>query len=476
MVAASDRVFYAALGRVDCVYGRNSAFPVYLYPILRQAMETQNFMNLSQLIQEKKAHVAVVGLGYVGLPLCLEFVSAGFQVIGIDVNGTRVEQLKKGRSYIADVSNAQLQKALSTKRFLPSGDYALLEKVDAISICVPTPLRKTKEPDISFIVSATRKIRKYLRPSQLVILESTTYPGTTEEVVLPELEKSGLKVGKDFYLAFSPERIDPGNKHYTLKNTPKVIGGITSNCMEMASSLYGTIVDKIIPVSSTRLAEMVKLLENTFRAVNIALVNEIALISDRLHLDVWEVIDAAATKPFGFLPFYPGPGLGGHCIPVDPHYLSWKLMTLDYNPRFIELARDINSKMPEVVVDKTAAALNRAKKAINGAKILVLGVSYKKDVGDLRESPALDIIQKLKERGAQIFYQDSYCPKLKAGGAQYESVDLNYDLFSSYDCVAIVTDHSYYDWHQVVSASPVVVDCRNATKFVKHSRDKIIKI
>ena len=341
---------------------------------------------------------------------------------------------------------------------------------------MPTPLRKTKEPDISFIISAAENIGKYLKKGQLVVLESTTYPGTTEEIVLPELEKSGLKVGKDFFLAFSPERIDPGNLKFNLKNTPKIVGGITSNCTEMAVSLYSTIVNKVIPVSSTQAAEMVKLLENTFRAVNIGFVNEIALMADKLNLDVWEIIDAAASKPFGFLPFYPGPGLGGHCIPVDPHYLSWKLRELNYNPKFIDLAQEINSKMPELVVDKIAFALNKFKKALNGSKVLVLGIAYKKDVGDVRESPALDIIELLRQKGAQVSYEDKYCPFLHHEHVELKSITLDYSTFSQYDCIAIVTDHSYFDYEKVVEFSSVVVDCRNATRWVKSHKDKIIKI
>jgi len=326
-------------------------------------------MDLNQKLKERKAKVAILGLGYVGLPLCLEFLESGFEVIGLDVNENKVKSLNRAESYVTDISNEELLKALNTKRFRVSSDFSLLKEVDTVSVCVPTPLRKTKEPDISFIISAAENIGKYLKKGQLVVLESTTYPGTTEEIVLPELEKSGLKVGKDFFLAFSPERIDPGNLKFNLKNTPKIVGGITSNCTEMAVSLYSTIVNKVIPVSSTQAAEMVKLLENTFRAVNIGLVNEIALMADKLNLDVWEIIDAAASKPFGFLPFYPGPGLGGHCIPVDPHYLSWKLRELNYNPKFIDLAQEINSKMPELVVDKIAFALNKFKKALNGSKV-----------------------------------------------------------------------------------------------------------
>lgn len=433
---------------------------------------------LGNRIKDRKAKVGVLGLGYVGLPLCLEFVEAGFEVVGIDVNKQKVKSLSEGISYVTDISNEELAKILKTKRFLPTTDFSIIEEVDTISICVPTPLRKTKEPDISFIVSAAQKISKYLTKGKLIILESTTYPGTTEEVVLPELEKSGLKVGEDFFLAFSPERIDPGNSKYNLKNTPKIIGGKTRNCTEMAISLYSTIVNKIIPVSSTQAAEMVKLLENTFRAVNIGLVNEIAIMANKLNLDVWEIIDAAATKPFGFLPFYPGPGLGGHCIPVDPHYLSWKLKEFNYNPKFIELAQEINSKMPEVVVDKIGFALNRLKKSINGSKVLILGVAYKKDVGDIRESPSLDIVEILRHKGAEIFYEDRYCPQFSHEGKSYSSIQLEKENLSQYDCIAIVTDHSYYEWDNIVERSNLLVDCRNATRKIKKqsSYEKIIRL
>ncbi len=433
-------------------------------------------MDLTQKIKEKKATVSVVGLGYVGLPLCLEFVQAGFNVVGLDVNKNKVKSLQKGESYVTDITNQQISHALKTGRFRVAHDFSVLKEVDTVSICVPTPLRKTKEPDISFIVSATEKVAKYLKEGQLIVLESTTYPGTTEEIVLPELEKTGLKVGKDFFLAFSPERIDPGNQKFSLKNTPKIIGGKTSNCTEMATSLYGSIVERVIPVSSTQAAEMVKLLENTFRAVNIGLVNEIAMMADRLNLDVWEIIDAAATKPFGFLPFYPGPGLGGHCIPVDPHYLSWKLKALNYTPRFIDLAQEINSRMPGLVVDKVAFALNKFKKSINGSKILILGVAYKKDVGDVRESPALDIIELLRQKGAELYYEDQYCPEIEHDGHHYSSLSLDQIQWGRYDCAVIVTNHSYYNWEKIIALSQVVVDCRNALGVLKKYKEKIVKI
>ncbi len=433
-------------------------------------------MDLSGRVKNRQAKVSVIGLGYVGLPLCLEFIDAGFDVYGLDINEAKVRDLNRASSYVTDISDEDLKKALATKRFHPTSDFSVLSEIDTISICVPTPLRKTKEPDISFIVSATEQVRKYLHRGQLIVLESTTYPGTTEEVVLPELEKTGLKVGEDFFLAFSPERIDPGNDHFRLRNTPKVIGGTTPNCLEMATALYASVVDRVVPVSSTQAAEMVKLLENTFRAVNIGLVNEIALMADRLQLNVWEIIDAAASKPFGFLPFYPGPGLGGHCIPVDPHYLSWKLKELNYNPRFIELAQEINSRMPGVVVDKVAFALNKFRKSINGSKILVLGVAYKKDVGDLRESPSLDIIDLLREKGADLSYEDRHCPEFEHEGHSYHSISWPTPKLSQYDCVVIVTNHSYYNWEDIAKQSTVVVDSRNATGNLKLFKDKIIKL
>ena len=439
-------------------------------------MIEQGLVELNRRIKDRKAKVAILGLGYVGLPLCLEFLKSGFEVIGLDINEEKVKSLTQAESYVTDISHEELSKALKTNRFLVSSDFSLLQEVDTVSVCVPTPLRKTREPDISFIISAAKAIRKFLKKGQLIVLESTTYPGTTEEIVLPELEKTGLTVGKDFFLAFSPERIDPGNVHFNLKNTPKIVGGITPNCTEMAVSLYSTIVSRVIAVSSTRAAEMVKLLENTFRAVNIGLVNEIALMADKLNLDVWEIIDAAASKPFGFLPFYPGPGLGGHCIPVDPHYLSWKLRALNYNPRFIELAQEINSKMPALVVEKVVFALNKFKKAINGSKVLILGIAYKKDVGDMRESPALDIIELLQKKGAEVYYEDKYCPFLSHEHFHSKSIALDYSALGHYDCVVITTDHSYFNYKKIVENSSVIVDCRNATRAVKGHKDKLIKI
>ncbi|MDQ6642909.1 MAG: nucleotide sugar dehydrogenase, partial [Chloroflexota bacterium] len=368
---------------------------------------------LQEKISTRSLRVAVIGLGYVGLPLAITFAEAGFQVTGIDVDQQKVDQANRGESYIPDIASKTLQTLIDTKLLHFTTDYATLDDIDAISICVPTPLRKTRDPDISYIVSATREVQAHLHPGQLIILESTTYPGTTDEVVLPALESTGMKVGIDFFLAFSPERIDPGNPDFGTYNVPKIVGGITNDCTTLAQAFYGAAIEKIVPVSSTRVAEMAKLLENTFRAVNIGLVNEIAIICDKLGINVWEVIEAAATKPFGFMPFFPGPGLGGHCIPVDPHYLSWKLKTLDYTARFIELAAEINSSMPHYVVNKISDALNDQRRCFNGATILVLGVAYKRNVSDVRESPALDIIQELIERKSVVLYNDEYVPFLK---------------------------------------------------------------
>ncbi|RMG92933.1 MAG: nucleotide sugar dehydrogenase [Chloroflexi bacterium] len=421
---------------------------------------------LVSLFERREARVGIVGLGYVGLPLAVAFAEAGFEVVGVDVSAVKVESLNRGQSYVEDVADEEIRPLVENGRLQATTDYAALANVHAISICVPTPLRKTKDPDISYIIDATERIAALGGRGKLIVLESTTYPGTTEEVILPRLAANGHQVGQDFFLAFSPERIDPGRKDYTLRNTPKVIGGITPACLEVALALYGTIVEKPVPVSSTATAEMVKLLENTFRAVNIALVNEVALMCDKLGLNVWEVVEAAATKPYGFMPFYPGPGLGGHCIPIDPHYLSWKLRTLNYKARFIELASEVNSQMPEYVVSKVADALNEERKAINGSKILVLGVAYKPNVGDVRESPALDIMHLLQQRGAQLSYHDPYVPYLQEEGIDMPSVELTADLLTMSDCVVVVTNHASYDWGFVAQYARLVVDTRNAMKGV----------
>jgi UDP-N-acetyl-D-glucosamine dehydrogenase len=419
---------------------------------------------LYEKITSHTLRIAIIGLGYVGLPLAATFAESGFDVIGIDVDQKKVDLANKGESYIPDIDSAFLQQLINTGRLHFTSDFSVLEEVDALSICVPTPLRKTHDPDISYIVSATSQIKAHLHPGQLVVLESTSYPGTTDEVVLPELEATGLQVGKDFFLAFSPERVDPGNPHFDTRNTPKVVGGITPDCTELAQAYYGAAIDHIVPVSSARVAEMAKLLENTFRAVNIGLVNEIAIICEKLDINVWEVIDAAATKPFGFMRFLPGPGLGGHCIPIDPHYLAWKLRTLDYKARFIELAAEINSSMPRFVVDKINEALNEQRRSLNGSTVLVLGVAYKKNVGDVRESPALEILQELLNHKANVLYNDDYVPSISIKDHMLQSQPLSDGLLQAADCVVIVTDHDYYDAAQIVREARSIVDTRNMTR------------
>lgn len=418
---------------------------------------------------------AVIGMGYVGLPLAVEMAMAGIDVIGIDVDKNKVRELNAGRSYIGDVESDLLAPLVKKKKLRATTDFSSLKSVEAISICVPTPLRKTKDPDISYILAAVEKIARFLQKGQLIILESTTYPGTTDECVLPRLEQSGLKVGKDFFLAFSPERVDPNNRVFKTRNTPKVLGGITPACTRKAVDFYGKVFDNIVRVSSARCAEMAKLLENTFRSVNIGMVNEMALMCEKLGVDVWEVIDAAATKPFGFMPFYPGPGLGGHCIPIDPHYLSWKLKSLNYYAKFIEIAGEINGKMPEFVVDKITLALNKLGKPVKGSRILILGAAYKPDVSDLRESPALDVMQLLVKRGAKIAYNDPYIPEIKEGVLNCRSTSIAPSSLKKYDCVVIVTNHSCYDYKKICDAASLVMDTRNATKKIR-TRTKILKL
>ncbi len=421
---------------------------------------------LLKRIADRQARIGIVGLGYVGLPLAVAFAEEGFAVVGVDLDARKVAALQRGESYVEDVPASAITALRDRGLFSASSDYATLADVDAISICVPTPLRKTKDPDISYIVDATECIATYMPAAggQLIVLESTTYPGTTEEIVLPRLSRDGLQVGRDFFLAFSPERIDPGRTDYTVRTTPKVIGGATPDCLEVAVALYGTVVDRPVPVSGTAAAEMVKLLENTFRAVNIGLVNEVALMCDRLGLNVWEVVGAAATKPYGFMPFYPGPGLGGHCIPIDPHYLSWKLRTLNYTARFIELAAEVNSHMPDYVVGKVGDALNAERKAINGSRVLVLGVAYKRDVGDVRESPALDVLHLLQQRGAEVTYHDPYVGSLRHEGIDLDSAPLTDAALAAADCVVVVTDHSAFDWDHIGATARLIVDTRNALK------------
>ncbi|HEU4800632.1 MAG TPA: nucleotide sugar dehydrogenase [Gemmatimonadales bacterium] len=408
----------------------------------------------------REARFGIIGLGYVGLPLAVELARAGFHVLGYDISQRVVDGLNAGESHIKDVSDADL--AGIKERFEATTDPSRLSEPDAISICVPTPLSKYKDPDVSFIVAATRAVTSTLRPGQAIILESTTYPGTTREIMLPALEATGLKVGEDFFLAFSPERVDPGNARYHTRNTPKVVGGITEACRDVCCALYAPAIDTLVPVSSTEAAELVKLLENTFRSVNIGLVNEMAIVCDKLGVNVWEVIDAAATKPFGFMKFTPGPGLGGHCIPIDPHYLAWKMRGLNYKTRFIDIAGEVNSEMPHFWVRKAIDSLNDHGKAMRGAKVLVLGVAYKKDIDDLRESPALDIIRLLEQFGADVSYHDPWVPSFTEDGHAFTSVPMTAESLAATDCVLVVTDHSNIDYAMVRQHASLVVDTRNA--------------
>jgi UDP-N-acetyl-D-glucosamine dehydrogenase len=429
--------------------------------------ESSVFTALRDKIKERTATLSVIGLGYVGLPLAVEMAKVGLRVHGIDVVASKVKMVNRGKSYVQDVSDSDLAGVVSRGRLTATSDYSVLRHSDAIDICVPTPLRKTKDPDISYIIDAVEQIAKYLRKGQLVILESTTYPGTTEEVILTRLQGRGLTVGRDFFLAFSPERVDPGNKAYATANIPKVVGGITKNCAMVACELYRTCIENVVPVSSTTVAEMVKLLENTFRSVNIGLVNEMCLMCDRMGIDVWEVIEAAATKPFGFLKFLPGPGLGGHCIPIDPFYLSWKAKMAGFEPRFIELAGQINSSMPDYVVSKVNDALNEFRKSINGAKILVLGVAYKANVSDTRESPAIDIMRELVVRGGEVSYSDPHVDEIRVDGRLMRSIRLSPATLKSFDCAVIVADHAAFNYGMIIRGSRVIVDTRNALRNFK---------
>ena len=430
---------------------------------------------LKKKILDRKAKVGIIGLGYVGLPLALTFAKNGFKVYGLDIDKDRIKRLNSGKSYILDVTASEIKETLANKSFNVTADFSRIKESDAVIICVPTPLYKTKEPDVSYIVSAVNNIKKYMKRGQLVVLESTTYPGTTEEVMLPILESGGLKEGKDFYLAFSPERIDPGNKKYDTKNTPKIIGGISKDSTEIAKTLYEQAIDTVVPVSSSKVAEMVKLLENTFRIVNIGMVNELMLMCDKLGIDVWEVIDAAKTKPYGFMPFYPGPGVGGHCIPVDPIYLSWKARMHGFEARFIDLASQVNSEMPHYVVSKVIEGLNDQRKALRCSTVLVVGAAYKKDVKDLRESPALEIIDLLIKKGALVSYYDPYLPYLKIHGINLKSVEFNKDSFKDSDCVVIITDHSNVDYKFIADNSKLVVDTRNILKGIS-KRSNIVRL
>ncbi len=424
---------------------------------------------LVRRIDTREARFGVIGLGYVGLPLSVAITEAGFRVLGLDVSEQVVDWLNSGNSHIEDVPPATVMGMRERGQFEATTDAARLAECDVICICVPTPLSKTRDPDVSYVVHASNAVASALRPGQLVILESTTYPGTTREVLLPLLEANGLEVGKDVFLCFSPERVDPGNTVWQVRNTPKVIGGITPACVHVGATAYGEVLDTVVPVSTTEAAELAKLLENTFRAINIALVNEMAQVADRLDVDIWEVIEAAASKPFGFMKFVPGPGIGGHCIPLDPHYLSWKMKTLNYRTRLIEVASEINSEMPEYVVDKVREGLNEHRKPVLGSRILVLGVSYKKDVGDVRESPAIDIIRLLEEQGADIRYHDPFVPEIREEGTVRMTVPLTVEELEAADCVVIVTDHSDLDYAEVARRARLVVDTRNATQGVSET-------
>ncbi|MDQ2890179.1 MAG: nucleotide sugar dehydrogenase [Gemmatimonadota bacterium] len=435
-----------------------------------------NKQRLLNKIADRSAVIGVVGLGYVGLPLAVEFARAGFRVIGFDVSQRVIDLLNSGKSHIQDVPDSDLAEIIGKNLFEATSDAARIREMDCVSIAVPTPLSKTRDPDMSYVLAATATICEFAHPGMLVVLESTTYPGTTRELMQPKLETAGLKIGTDVFLAFSPERVDPGNPVWHTKNTPKVVGGITPACTEVASALYQSCLDTIVPVSSTETAELVKLLENTFRSVNIGLVNEMAIVCDRLRVNVWEVIDAAATKPFGFMKFTPGPGIGGHCIPLDPHYLAWKMRTLNYKTRFIDLASEINSEMPALVVEKVARALNDDRKAVNGSHVLVLGVAYKKNIDDMRESPALDVIRLLEGRGADVTFHDPHVSSFREEGHTFTGVELTDDALRKSDAVVIVTDHDAVDYQRVVDLAPVVVDARNATKGMTSKSGRIVPL
>jgi UDP-N-acetyl-D-glucosamine dehydrogenase len=439
---------------------------------VQDSAETSTAALLAEKIRSKTARVGVVGLGYVGLPLAVEYAEAGFQVTGIDLSEPKISRVNAGDSYVGDVPSSLLAPLVKAGRLRATTDFAAIGDLDTINICVPTPLRKTKDPDMSYIVAACQEIAQYFHPGLLVILESTTYPGTTDELVLPMLEKSGLKVGRDFFLCFSPERVDPGNPKFQTKNIPKVVGGVTPACTELGSLFYSQALETVVPVSSTRVAEMVKLLENTFRMINIGLANEIAIMCDGMGINVWEVIEAAATKPFGFMPFYPGPGLGGHCIPIDPFYLSWKTKQSGIEARFIELAGQINGHMPHFVVEKVQNALNDAGKAVKGSKIHIFGVSYKRDIDDVRESPALDIIHLLGKRGAKVSYSDPYVPEIRLEDNTLLTQDSG--ALEAADCVVIVTDHAAFDYKDLVGKAQLIVDTRNALKGVQSQ--KIVRL
>jgi UDP-N-acetyl-D-glucosamine dehydrogenase len=450
-------------------------------------------MTLKDKLASPEATVGVIGLGYVGLPLSLTMAESGKRVVGFDVDGAKVKQLRRGESYIRHIGSERVKKLVSEARtveellrdgkgkFFATSEFSELAHCDAIVICVPTPLTEGREPDLSYVSGTAEEVAKHLRAQQLVVLESTTYPGTTEEVVQPILERAGLRVGRDFHLAFSPERENPGDEKYTTRTIPKVVGGVTARCGEAAAALYGSFLERVVVVSSTQVAEAAKLLENIYRSVNIALVNELKMLFDRMGIDVWEVIEAAATKPFGFTAFHPGPGLGGHCIPIDPFYLTWKARHYDFSTRFIELAGEVNTGMPYYVVERVVEALNERGKSLRGAKVVVMGVAYKKDVDDLRESPSLKVIEVLESRGARVSYNDPHVPSLRARRLRHyetfelDSVELTEEVVRGADCVLIATDHSSYDYGRIVRLASLVVDTRNATRGVRDGREKIVK-
>ena len=432
-------------------------------------------MTLDKKINNRTAKIGVIGLGYVGLPLAIEFVQAGFSVVGIDIDDNKINSIKNKKNYIKDVNDNLLKKAVDNGKLIATNNFSIVKELDSISICVPTPLNKQKDPDISFIISVMENIKNFIHDGMVIILESTTYPGSTKELILPYIKNGNFKLGRDVYLCFSPERIDPGNKNYNTSNTPKVIGGISKTCTDIGKKLYSTIINEIVTVSSTETAEMVKLLENTFRAINIGLVNEVAIMCEKLGTNVWEVIDAAATKPFGYMKFLPGPGLGGHCIPIDPHYLSWKLKTLDYDAKFIQLAGDINTSMPNHIFNLISYNLNKMHKSLNGSKVLIIGVAYKKDINDTRESPALDIIQLLNNAGAILDYYDPHVPEIAYDDKKIKSIPrLEADKLNNYDVCVVVTDHSNIDYETIYNNSRLIVDTRNV--FGNKSSDHIKRL
>jgi UDP-N-acetyl-D-glucosamine dehydrogenase len=420
--------------------------------------------NLEKMIRDRSAKVGVVGLGYVGLSLAVEMAKEGFRVKGIDIDAARVNAVNAGMSYNLDVANEILLSLVSRKKLKATQALSTIADLDALSICVPTPLRKTKEPDLSYVIAAVEAVRNHLRPGHLIVLESTTYPGTSRELVLPILEETGLQVGEDFFLAYSPERVDPGNPTYNSRNIPKVISGLTPRCTQLAALFYGEFIEKIIPVSSPETAEMVKLLENTFRSVNIALANEMARLSHKLGINIWEVIEAAQTKPFGFMPFYPGPGLGGHCIPVDPHYLTWKARANGFHPRLIEIATDINSQMPSFTIERIVDALNERRMSVKGSKILALGVAYKRDSNDLRESPATEVMRGLRQKGATIYYSDPCVSSVELDGEAIKSLHLTAEILESMDCAILLTDHANFNYAMIAAHSALILDSRNGFK------------